>query len=47
MVRMAESPDHIIPGHDPLVMEVYPAHPDDPDTVDLTVPPSRPTGGWR
>jgi glyoxylase-like metal-dependent hydrolase (beta-lactamase superfamily II) len=46
MVRMAESADHIIPGHDPLVMEVYPPHPDDPDTVDLTVPPNRPTGGW-
>ncbi|HET7408916.1 MAG TPA: N-acyl homoserine lactonase family protein [Paracoccaceae bacterium] len=46
MVRMAESPDHIIPGHDPLVMELYPKHPDDAATVDLTVPPSRSTGGW-
>jgi glyoxylase-like metal-dependent hydrolase (beta-lactamase superfamily II) len=44
MIRMAESPDHIVPGHDPLVLELYPKHPDDPDTVDLTVPPSRATG---
>jgi glyoxylase-like metal-dependent hydrolase (beta-lactamase superfamily II) len=22
--RLAESPDHIIPGHDPLVMQIYP-----------------------
>src|SRR3546814_12119373 len=29
----AASPDHIIPGHDPLVMERYPAHKDDRDTV--------------
>jgi hypothetical protein len=23
--RLASSPDHIIPGHDPLVLEYYPA----------------------
>jgi glyoxylase-like metal-dependent hydrolase (beta-lactamase superfamily II) len=23
--RLADSPDHIIPGHDPLVMQIYPA----------------------
>ena len=23
--RLAESPDHIVPGHDPLVAEIYPA----------------------
>jgi hypothetical protein len=23
--RVADSPDHIVPGHDPLVMERYPA----------------------
>jgi len=22
--RLADSPDHIIPGHDPLVMQIYP-----------------------
>jgi len=23
--RLADSPDHIVPGHDPLVMSLYPA----------------------
>jgi glyoxylase-like metal-dependent hydrolase (beta-lactamase superfamily II) len=42
MLQMAESPDHIVPGHDPLVLEMYPKHPNDADTVDLTVPPANP-----
>ena len=25
LYRLAESPDHIVPGHDPLVMKQYPA----------------------
>jgi hypothetical protein len=25
LYRLAESPDHIVPGHDPLVMKYYPA----------------------
>jgi len=25
LYRLAESPDHIVPGHDPLVMQYYPA----------------------
>jgi hypothetical protein len=25
MEMLADSPDHIIPGHDPLVMKYYPA----------------------
>jgi glyoxylase-like metal-dependent hydrolase (beta-lactamase superfamily II) len=25
LTRLAESPDHIVPGHDPLVMTLYPA----------------------
>jgi hypothetical protein len=25
LYRLAESPNHIVPGHDPLVMEYYPA----------------------
>ncbi len=41
LARMAESPDHIIPGHDPLVMEIYPRHPDDSETAILTVPPTK------
>lgn len=24
--ELAESPDHVIPGHDPLVLKLYPAH---------------------
>src|SRR5690606_17743304 len=36
----ADSPDHIVPGHDPMVMTRYPLHrPDDPDTVVLHVAP--------
>ena len=45
MIRMAESPDHIVPGHDPQVLDIYPQHPDDEGTVDLTVAPTRSTGG--
>ena len=33
----AQSPDHIIPGHDPQVMQRYPAHLHDADTVLLHV----------
>jgi glyoxylase-like metal-dependent hydrolase (beta-lactamase superfamily II) len=25
LLRLAESPEHVVPGHDPLVMEYYPA----------------------
>lgn len=41
MIELAESHDHIVPGHDPLVMQYYPRHPDDENTVDLTVPPNK------
>ncbi|RTZ40754.1 N-acyl homoserine lactonase family protein [Candidimonas sp. SYP-B2681] len=35
----ADSPEHIVPGHDPQVLQQYPAYPGDPDTVILhTVP---------
>jgi glyoxylase-like metal-dependent hydrolase (beta-lactamase superfamily II) len=42
LYRLADSPDHIIPGHDPLVMKLYPpARPDlDGVVVRLDVPPS-------
>lgn len=33
MLNMAESVDHVIPGHDPLVMEYYPAPKTDLDGV--------------
>ena len=25
LYKLADSPDHIVPGHDPLVMKIYPA----------------------
>ncbi|MCC2596282.1 N-acyl homoserine lactonase family protein [Pusillimonas sp. MFBS29] len=38
----ADSPDHLVPGHDPMVMQHYPLHrADDPDTVVLHVAPVR------
>lgn len=38
---MADSPDHIIPGHDPLVREIYPFHGDPADdVVALHLPPT-------
>jgi glyoxylase-like metal-dependent hydrolase (beta-lactamase superfamily II) len=36
--RLADGPDHIIPGHDPLVRERYPRH-GDSDAVALHLPP--------
>jgi glyoxylase-like metal-dependent hydrolase (beta-lactamase superfamily II) len=41
--RLAQSPDHLIPGHDPRVMELFPKHPADPLTCDLAQPPLSPT----
>jgi hypothetical protein len=38
---LADGPDHIIPGHDPLVRERFPALPGDPETVRLDLPPKR------
>jgi glyoxylase-like metal-dependent hydrolase (beta-lactamase superfamily II) len=37
--ELAGGPDHIIPGHDPLVRERFPALPGDPETVRLDLPP--------
>lgn len=41
--RLAESPDHVIPGHDPLVMKLYPQVSDDLNgiAVRLDVPPAQ------
>ena len=43
LYRLADSPNHIVPGHDPLVMKYYPAPSPDLDgiVVRLDVPPSR------
>src|SRR5690606_24326650 len=40
MRRLAESPDHIIPGHDPLVMKLYRA--DDPTLDGIAIRLDRP-----
>ncbi len=36
---LADGPDHIIPGHDPLVRTLFPALPGHPDIVRVDVPP--------
>jgi glyoxylase-like metal-dependent hydrolase (beta-lactamase superfamily II) len=43
VLRLADSPDHLIPGHDPLVMDLFPRHPQDPLICDLSQPPVRPS----
>jgi len=35
----ADSPRHVVPGHDPEVLRRYPQHADDPDTVCLHMEP--------
>ena len=39
--RLAGHPDRIIPGHDPLVREIYPRASDTVDSYALHLPPSR------
>jgi glyoxylase-like metal-dependent hydrolase (beta-lactamase superfamily II) len=36
---LADGPDHVIPGHDPLVRTRFPALPDTPEIVRLDLPP--------
>jgi len=36
---LAETPDHLIPGHDPAVMDRFPKHPDDPLSVIVSEAP--------
>jgi glyoxylase-like metal-dependent hydrolase (beta-lactamase superfamily II) len=36
---LADGPDHIIPGHDPLLLQRFPACNGDPDTVRLDLDP--------
>jgi glyoxylase-like metal-dependent hydrolase (beta-lactamase superfamily II) len=38
--ELADGPDHIIPGHDPDVLRRFPKVADDPETVQLHLPPS-------
>ncbi len=37
--ELADGPDHVIPGHDPLVLNRFPAVPDLVDTVRVDLPP--------
>ena len=37
--RLADGPDHIIPGHDPLVLTRFPTVGGDPDIVRLDLTP--------
>ncbi len=39
--RLADGPDHIIPGHDPLVLQRFPAVPGNPNAARLDLPPLR------
>ena len=39
LYRLAGGLHHLIPGHDPKVMELYPAHAKDPMIVDLAADP--------
>jgi hypothetical protein len=43
LYRLADSPNHIVPGHDPLVMKYYPAASPELDGIvaRLDVPPLR------
>jgi hypothetical protein len=35
----ATSPEHIVPGHDPKVLEIYPPHEADPNICQLHLSP--------
>ena len=39
---LADGPDHIIPGHDPLILECFPRYRGLEDVVQLDLPPSKP-----
>jgi glyoxylase-like metal-dependent hydrolase (beta-lactamase superfamily II) len=45
LFKLADSPDHIVPGHDPLVMKFYPAASEElrGQVVRLDLPPLQPT----
>jgi glyoxylase-like metal-dependent hydrolase (beta-lactamase superfamily II) len=38
--RLSDGPDHIIPGHDPLVLQRFPAVPGNPNAVRVDLPPA-------
>jgi len=41
-LALADSGDHLIPGHDPLVLTLFPPHPDVADVAMLNLPPRAP-----
>ena len=38
--KLADGPDHIIPGHDPEVLRRFPKYAGDEETVQLHLPPA-------
>ncbi|MGE4278771.1 MAG: N-acyl homoserine lactonase family protein [Magnetospirillum sp.] len=42
-LSLADSGDHVVPGHDPLVFDLFPAHPTVPGVVVLSAAPLRPS----
>ncbi|MGI4813741.1 MAG: N-acyl homoserine lactonase family protein [Janthinobacterium lividum] len=39
LLALADSPQHIVPGHDPQVLTIYPRHPEDEEIACLHLPP--------
>lgn len=42
-LALAGHGDLVVPGHDPLVLDLFPPHPEVPGVVDVSAPPLRPT----
>lgn len=47
--ELGAPPERVVPGHDPLVADLYPKHPDDDMTVVLSEPPLKetPWQAWK
>jgi hypothetical protein len=45
--ELGAPPERVIPGHDPLVSQLYPKHPDDEMTYVLSDPPLKETPWQR
>ena len=43
VLPLADSGDHVIPGHDPAVMRLFPTYPCAADAVDVSAPPLQST----
>lgn len=42
LIGLASSPEHVIPGHDPQVLRIYPSYEDSPNIACLHLAPQRP-----